>query len=72
VATAALFGERGGRVLVAVTPNSAPTVEAAAGAAGVRAQPLGVAKGHALSIALGEHRLALGLDQIVAAWTTPF
>jgi phosphoribosylformylglycinamidine synthase len=72
VSTAALFGERGGRVLVAVAPGSAPAVESAANAAGVWAQRLGVAEGDALSIGLGEHRLVLGLDQLRAAWTTPF
>jgi phosphoribosylformylglycinamidine synthase subunit PurL len=72
VPTAALFGERGGRVLVAVSAASARTVEAAAGAVGVQARRLGVAQGDALSIALGEHRLVLGLDQMEAAWTTPF
>jgi phosphoribosylformylglycinamidine synthase len=70
--TAALFGERGGRVLVAVSPASAPAVEAAAAAAGVLAQRLGVAEGDALSIALGEHELVVGVDQLDAAWTTPF
>ena len=70
--TAALFGERGGRALVALRPASAPTVKARARAARVPAQRLGVADGHALGIAAGEHRLVLGLDQMHAAWTTPF
>ena len=53
-------------------PSSAPIVEAAASAAGVGAQRLGVAEGDALRIGLGEDRLVLGLDQLTAAWTTPF
>jgi phosphoribosylformylglycinamidine synthase II len=72
IPTAALFGERVGRALVAVTPASSPTVEAAAATAEVQAQRLGVAEGDTLGIGLGEHRLVLGLDQMHTAWTTPF
>jgi phosphoribosylformylglycinamidine synthase len=68
--SAAWFGERGGRVLVAVAARSASAMAAAASAAGVRAARLGVAGGEALGIAPGD--LTLSLDQLSDAWTTPF
>jgi len=70
--TAALFGERGGRVLVALAPRSAGAVAAEAEAAGVAAQRLGTADGASLNLAIGEVRISLGLDQLRAAWSAPF
>ena len=70
--SAAWFGERAGRVLVAVAPRSASAIAAAARAAGVQAQRLGVAGGEALGIAPGNLGVALSLDQLRDAWTTPF
>jgi phosphoribosylformylglycinamidine synthase II len=70
--TASLFGERGGRVLVAVAPDSGGALVAAADAAGVPAHRLGTAGGDALELAVGEARLSVGLDQLRAAWSTPF
>ena len=70
--TAALFGERGGRVLVALAPRSAGGVAAATEAAGVAAQRLGTADGASLNLAIGEVRISLGLDQLRAAWSAPF
>jgi phosphoribosylformylglycinamidine synthase len=63
--TASLFGERGGRALVAVAPGSAGAVRDAAGR-------LGTAGGEALEIGLADARLRLPLEQLRAAWSTPF
>jgi phosphoribosylformylglycinamidine synthase len=70
--SASIFGERGGRVLVAVAPDAAVGVLRAADAAGVSALRLGVAGGDVLDLAVGETQLTLSLDQLRAAWTTPF
>ncbi|MEO8638861.1 MAG: AIR synthase-related protein, partial [Chloroflexota bacterium] len=70
--TASLFGERGGRVLVALAPGSAGAVAAAAEAASVQAQPLGHAEGLSVNLAIGAVRLSLGIDLLRAAWSTPF
>ena len=70
--TASLFGERGGRVVAAVSPVSGSALVAAADAAGVAARRCGVAGGEALRIGIGEPQLTLGIDRLVAAWTTPF
>ncbi len=70
--TAGLFGERGGRVLLAVAPRSAATVAAAAESASVAAQRLGSAEGLSLNLAVGDVRLSLDLDQLRVAWSTGF
>ena len=70
--SAAWFGERGGRVLVAVAPPSASAVAAAARATGVQALRLGVAGGETLRIASGDSGPTMSLDQLRDAWTTPF
>lgn len=70
--TAGLFGERGGRVLVAVSPASSGGMLAAADAAQVTAQRLGVAGGEELLVEVGDARLSLGVDQLSAAWSVPF
>jgi phosphoribosylformylglycinamidine synthase len=70
--TASLFGERGGRVVVALHPEAEGAVVAAAAAADVAACRLGVAGGDRLEVAAGEIRLALSLDQLRAAWSSPF
>ncbi len=70
--TASLFGERGGRALVAVSPGSAATLRDAAGSRGVAALRLGTAGGDGLDIGLGVARLRLSLDQLRTAWTAPF
>jgi phosphoribosylformylglycinamidine synthase len=69
--TAALFGERGGRVVAAVSPDRARQLEAAAAEAGVPALPLGVAGGAALSIQIAAARLSAGLGELSAAWEQP-
>ena len=70
--TASLFGERGGRVVVAVPAESGAAVVAAADAADVRACRLGLAGGSLLQMVAGEVSLALSLDQLQVAWTAPF
>jgi phosphoribosylformylglycinamidine synthase subunit PurL len=69
---ASLFGERPGRVIVAVAPDSTGGVEPAAAARGVAAVRLGAAGGDALEIGLADARLRLALDRLSAAWSTPF
>jgi phosphoribosylformylglycinamidine synthase len=70
--TASLFGERGGRVLVALAPGSAGGVAAAAKAASVPALAIGRAEGRGVSIAIGQGRLSIELDQLREAWSTAF
>ena len=70
--TAALFGERTGRALVAVQPERGADLAAAAQAAGVAAWAIGFAGGDHLRITIGSARLTCGLDQLRAAWETPF
>jgi phosphoribosylformylglycinamidine synthase II len=70
--TASLFGERGGRVLVALAPGSAGGVAGAAKAASVPALAVGRAEGPVVSIAIGQGRLSVELDQLRAAWSTAF
>jgi len=70
--TASLFGERGGRVLVALPAESAGAVVAMAEAAGMPAQRLGTAHGLSLSLAIGDVRISLGVDRLRAAWSTGF
>jgi phosphoribosylformylglycinamidine synthase len=69
---AGLFGERGGRALVVIAPGSGDGLLGAADAQGVPAARLGVAGGDGLVIGIGEARLSVSLDQLRAAWTTPF
>ena len=70
--TASLFGERCGRVLVAVRPPAEAALSAAAQAGGVAAVRLGAAGGDRLEIDTGVARLGAGLDQLRAAWSSPF
>ncbi|HEX6656146.1 MAG TPA: AIR synthase-related protein, partial [Candidatus Limnocylindria bacterium] len=68
---AALFGERVGRVLVAVGPGAAGAVASAAGQAGVPAVRLGRAGGGDLRVRLGDWELSAAVDRLAAAWETP-
>jgi phosphoribosylformylglycinamidine synthase len=70
-AMAALFGERGGRVLAAVARGRSRQLEAAAGEAGVQAQLLGAAGEAELSIEVGAASLSAGLGELSAAWEQP-
>ncbi|HEX9610224.1 MAG TPA: phosphoribosylformylglycinamidine synthase subunit PurL [Candidatus Limnocylindria bacterium] len=70
--TAALFGERGGRVLVSVRAKSAAALRAALDAAGVQGRRLGVPGGAALAIRVGEATLELPVRALAASWRTSF
>jgi phosphoribosylformylglycinamidine synthase subunit PurL len=70
--TAALFGERSGRVVVAVARESRSAFESAANAAGVTAHRLGAAGGDRLELEVGGVRLAFSLEQLQSAWSRPF
>ena len=70
--TASLFGERGGRVLLAVRPEAEAALVAAAADADVAACRLGVAGGDRLEIGAGKARLAFSLEQLRASWSSPF
>jgi hypothetical protein len=70
--SAGLFGERGGRALVAVRPAAGERVRAAADAVQVAALRLGVASGDLLDLAVGETRVTTTLGELQAAWDTPF
>jgi phosphoribosylformylglycinamidine synthase len=70
--TASLFGERAGRVLVAVPPAAEARLSEAAGVAEVAASRLGTAGGDRLEIVVGEGHLGVSLDQLAAAWSSPF
>ncbi len=70
--SASLFGERAGRVLVAVRPAVEAALSAAAAEAGVAAFRLGSAGSDRLEIVVGEAHLGASLDQLRAAWSSPF
>jgi phosphoribosylformylglycinamidine synthase len=70
--TAALFGERTGRALVAVGPEEEAAVVAAAEGADVHAVRLGIAGGTELAVTLASVQLRWGLAELERAWTTPF
>jgi phosphoribosylformylglycinamidine synthase len=69
-ATAALFGERVGRVLVSVAPGRGSTLAEAAAAAGVPALRLGTAGGDELRIRLGAGAVTAAVDRLAATWET--
>jgi phosphoribosylformylglycinamidine synthase len=66
--TAALFGERAGRVVVAIRPRHRAELRRLAEEAGVPARRIGEAGGDRLAIDLGAERLTAGLDELGAAW----
>jgi len=70
--TAALFGERTGRVLVAVAPDHGQRVADAAARAGVPAERLGMAQGRELAIQLPGSSLQLSVAALASAWETTF
>jgi phosphoribosylformylglycinamidine synthase II len=69
--TATLFGERSGRVLVAVAPGDATALEAAAGEARVPCIRLGVAGGDVLRVRLGSQLVESGVLELAEAWERP-
>jgi phosphoribosylformylglycinamidine synthase len=70
--TAVAFGERPGRVLVAIQSRSADRVRAAAAAAEIPAAMLGTVRAGELSVAWAGGVLAASLDELAGAWETPF
>jgi len=68
--TAALFGERVGRILVSAAPETGEPLAAAASAAGVPAHRLGSAGGDVISIGIGADELSVGVERLVATWET--
>jgi phosphoribosylformylglycinamidine synthase II len=69
--TAALFGERVGRVVVGLPPDRSTTLRDALAAAGVDGVRVGSAGGADLRIAIGEHRVDCSVADLARAWHTP-
>jgi phosphoribosylformylglycinamidine synthase len=70
--TAALHGERAGRVVAAVAPQHVPRLEDALEALGVTGTRIGAAGGSALEIRVGADDIAIGVDELAAAWRSAF
>jgi len=70
--TAALFGERSGRVIVTVEPGAGIRLARAMDRAGVPGQRLGSAGGPSLEIAVGGTRIDVALPALADAWRRPF
>jgi phosphoribosylformylglycinamidine synthase len=68
--TAALFGERVGRVIVSAHHDAGAQLAAEASAAGVPARQLGTAGGEALVVRVGDAELRLAVDRLAATWET--
>ncbi|HYI66655.1 MAG TPA: phosphoribosylformylglycinamidine synthase subunit PurL [Candidatus Limnocylindrales bacterium] len=72
LASAAAFGERGGRVLVGVAPQRTEDLRRASRKAGVAATLLGVAGGQAVSLRLGSSRMEIPVPRLGEAWRADF
>ena len=70
--TAALFGERVGRAVVACEPRNADRLRDMLTEAGVPCRRIGVAGGERLEIQAGNASLAVDLDELAEAWRRPF
>ena len=70
--TAAAFGERAGRVLVAIDGNRAGELAAALEAARVPARRLGVAGGLSLALDIGGTMLEASVSELTEAWRPGF
>ena len=70
--TAALFGERAGRVVLAVEPERGGELMAAAASSDVPLRRIGRAGGEHLEIRLGGMGLSAAVDDLAEAWRTPF
>jgi phosphoribosylformylglycinamidine synthase len=70
--TAALFGERAGRVVVACEPRNAGRLGEALAGAGVPGDRIGTAGGEQLEIGAGDVGIAIGLDALTEAWRRAF
>ena len=69
--TAALFGERAGRAVIAVAPARAGQLAGMAGDAGVPARRIGRVRGERLVIRTDAGTIDVELDGLDAAWGTP-
>jgi phosphoribosylformylglycinamidine synthase II len=69
--TAALFGERAGRVVVGVRPDRAPAMRDACSAAGVAAARLGAVGGDQLEIRAGISSVVVSVEALRGAWARP-
>ena len=72
VASAAAFGERGGRVVVGVAPERIGDLRRAAREARVAAMQLGVAGGDELDVRFGSARIVLPVSVLAEAWRIDF
>jgi phosphoribosylformylglycinamidine synthase len=70
--TAALFGERPGRVIAALDPARAPRLRAALDEAGIPGRRIGVAGGQALRIGLPDASIDVEIVVLERAWRTDF
>jgi phosphoribosylformylglycinamidine synthase len=70
--TALLHGERAGRVVAALSADRVPSLVAALEAHRVTGTRIGTAGGSALAIRVGADDVAIGLDELAAAWRTAF
>jgi phosphoribosylformylglycinamidine (FGAM) synthase-like enzyme len=70
--TAALFGERAGRVIVACGPAAADPLRAALAEAGVPGRRVGVAGGDRLEISAAPQKVTVAIDDLKEAWRRPF
>jgi phosphoribosylformylglycinamidine synthase len=72
LATSAAFGERAGRLIVALARDRAADLRNAVDEAGVPAVRLGVAGGRQLDVDIGGVRLAIPIERLVEGWQTGF
>ena len=70
--TAALFGERAGRVIVGCRPGDGERLRDALDAAEVPGRRIGVAGGEWLEITAGAGAISIGLAALAGAWRRPF
>jgi phosphoribosylformylglycinamidine synthase subunit PurL len=70
LASAAAFGERGGRAVVGAAPERAADLRRAANAAGVAATRLGVAGGDRLELRIAETQIEISIARLAEAWRT--
>jgi phosphoribosylformylglycinamidine synthase II len=71
-ATAALFGERAGRVILAVRPDRAPDMRRELASGSVTATRLGVAGGDALELEAANARVTMAVTSLGEAWRRRF
>jgi phosphoribosylformylglycinamidine synthase subunit PurL len=70
--TAALFGERVGRALVAIAASDASRLAASCTESGVDCVRLGAAGGDELAMEVGGTEIRLPVGSLASAWETPF